>query len=96
MLKQSRSLAGGIKGLRYAVRLNDFKLAQRFRMGLAVTLRHLDEPVRDDVARLVDVSGLWVRNVGDRHKNKREIEKLARDIVPQLGAQSRAERSPRD
>ena len=70
--------------------------AQRFRMGLAVTLRHLDEPVRDDVARLVDVSGLWVRNVGDRHKNKREIEKLARDIVPQLGAQSRAERSPRD
>jgi len=37
MFKQSRSLAGRIKGLRYAVRLNDFKLAQRFRMGLAVT-----------------------------------------------------------
>ena len=64
MVKQSRSLAGRIKGLRYAVCLNDFKLAQRFRMGLAVTLRHLDEPVRDDVARLIDVSGLWVRNVG--------------------------------
>jgi hypothetical protein len=96
MLKQSRSLAGRIKGLHYAVRLNDFKRAQRFRMGLAVTLRHLDEPVRDDVARLVDVSGSWVRNVGDRHKNKREIQKLARDIAPQLGAQSRAERSPRD
>jgi hypothetical protein len=71
------------------------KLAQRFRMGLAVSLRHLDEPVRDDVARLVDVSGLWVHNVGDRHKNKREIQKLARGIVPQLGAQSRA-RSPHD
>ena len=96
MFKQSRSLAGRVKGLGYAVRLNDFKLAQRFRMGLAVILRHLDEPVRDDVARLVDVSGLWVRNVGDRHKNKREIQKLARDIVPQLGAQSRAERSPHD
>jgi hypothetical protein len=87
MFKQSRSLAGQIKGLRYAVRLNDFKLAQRLRMGLAVTLRHLDEPVRDEVARLVDLSGLWVRNVGDRHKNKREIQKLARDIAPQLGAQ---------
>jgi hypothetical protein len=91
MFKQSRSLAGRIKGLRYAVRLNDFKLAQRFRMGLTVTLRHLDEPVRD-----VDVSGLWVRNVGDRHKNKREIQELTRHIVPQLGAQSRAERSPHD
>jgi hypothetical protein len=96
MFKQSQFLADRIKGLRYAVHLNDFKLAQRFRMGLAVTLRHLDEPVRDDVARLIDVSGLWVRNVGDRHKNKREIQKLARDIVPQLGAQSRAERSPHD
>ena len=96
MFKQPRSLAGRIKGLRHAVRLNDFKLAQRFRMGLGVTLRHLDEPVRHDVARLVDVSGLWVRNVGDRHKNKREIQKLARDIVPQLGAQPRAEHSPRD
>ena len=96
MFKQSRSLAGRIKGLRYAVRLNDFKLAQRFRMGLTVTLRHLDEPVRDDVARLVDVSGLWVRNVEDRHKNKREIQELTRHIAPQLGAQSRAERSPHD
>ena len=64
MFKQSGSLAGRVKGLGYAVRLNDFKFAQRFRMGLAVTLRHLDEPVRDDVARLIDVSGLWVRNVG--------------------------------
>jgi len=59
-------------------------------------LRHLDEPVRDDVARLVDVSGLWVRNVEDRHKNKREIQELTRHIAPQLGAQSRAERSPHD
>jgi hypothetical protein len=87
-----RSLAGRIKGLRYAVHLNDFRLAQRLRMALAITLRHLDEPVRNDVARLVDVSGLWVRNVGDRHENKREIQKLVRDIVPQLRPRSRAER----
>jgi hypothetical protein len=57
-------------------------------------LRHLDDPVRDDVARLVDVSGLWVRNVGDRHRNKREIQKLVRDIVPQLHPGSHAERLP--
>ena len=72
----------------------NFKLAQRLRMALAITMRHLDEPLRDDVARLVDVSGLWVRNVGDRHKNKREIQKLVRDIAPQLHPRSRAERLP--
>jgi hypothetical protein len=89
-----RSLAGRIKGLRYAVHLNDFKLAQRLRMALAVTLRHLDEPVRNEVARLVDVSGLWVRNVGDRHKNKQEIQRLVRDIVPQIRPGPRAQRFP--
>jgi hypothetical protein len=96
MFKEYRSLAGRIKGLGCAVRLNDFRLAQRLRMALAVTVRHLDELMRDEVARLVDISGLWVRNVGDRHKNKREIQKLTRDIVPQLGARSRAQRLPHD
>ena len=80
-----RSVVGRIKGLRNAVRLNDFRLAQRLRMALTATLRHIDEPVRDELAHLVDVSGLWVRNIGDRHKIKREIDKLARDIVPHLG-----------
>jgi hypothetical protein len=79
-----RSVVGRIKGLRYAVRLNDFRLAQRLRMALVAILRHVDEPVRDEVARLVDVSGLWVRNLGDRHKIKREIDRLVRDIVPHL------------
>jgi hypothetical protein len=79
-----RSAVGRIKGLRYAVRLNDFRLAQRLRMALTASLRHIDEPVRNEVARLVDVSGLWVRNIGDRHKIKREIDRLARDIVPHL------------
>ena len=80
-----RSVVGQIKALRYAVRLNDFRLAQRLRMALIATLRHIDEPVRDELAHLVDVSGLWVRNIGDRHKIKREIDKLSRDIVPHLG-----------
>jgi hypothetical protein len=34
MFTQSRSLAGRIKGLRYAVPFNDFKLAERFRIAL--------------------------------------------------------------
>ena len=89
MFARSRLLAGRIKGLLYAVRLNDFKLAHRLRLALIATLRHIEEPTRDEIARLVDISGLWIRNVGDRHKNKREIEKLARDIVPQLDGQSR-------
>lgn len=85
--KRSRLLSGRVKGLRYAVALNDFRLAQRLRMGLVAVVRHLEEePVRDEITRLVDVSGLWVRNVGDRHKTRREIEKLVRDIIPQLGA----------
>jgi hypothetical protein len=82
-----RSVVNRIRGLRYAVHLNDFKLAQRLRMALIATLRHIDEPMRDEVARLLHVSGLWVRNVGDRHKIKRDIDKLARDIVPHLGRQ---------
>ena len=79
-----RSVVDRLKALRYAVRLNDFRLAQRLRMALTATLRHIDEPVRDEVAHLVDISGLWVRNIGDRHKIKREIDRLARAIVPHL------------
>jgi hypothetical protein len=75
-----RSVVGRIKGLRNAVRLNDFRLAQRLRMALTATLHHIDEPVRDEPAHLVDVSGLWVRNIGDRHKIKREIRIRLREM----------------
>jgi hypothetical protein len=34
-----------------------------------------------------DVTGLLVRNIGDRHKVKREIDKLSRDIDPHSGRQ---------
>jgi hypothetical protein len=44
----NRSVVNRIKGLRYAVRLNDFRLAQRLRMALTATLRHIDEPVRNE------------------------------------------------
>jgi hypothetical protein len=63
------------------VRVDNFRLAQRLRMGLVLYLRHL---LRNDVARLFQVSGLWVRNVGDRHWTKRHIQRIIRRIIPRL------------
>jgi hypothetical protein len=77
-------LAARVKALRRAVRVDNFRLAERLRMGLALYLRHLKEPLRDDVERLVRVSGLWVRNVGDRHQTKRNIQRMIRRIIPRL------------
>ena len=77
-------LAARVKALQRAVRVDNFRLAQRLRMGLALYLRHLKEPLRNDVERLVRVSGLWVRNVGDRHRTKRNIQRIIRQIIPRL------------
>ena len=77
-------LSGRVKALRLAVRLDNFRLAHRLRMGLAAYLRHLEEPLRDDIARLLEISGLWVRNVGDRHQTKRQILQIIRRIIPWL------------
>ena len=77
-------LAARVKALRRAVRVDNFRLAQRLRMGLVLYLRHLKEPLRNDVERLVRVSGLWVRNVGDRHWTKRHIQRIIRRIIPRL------------
>ena len=73
-----------VKALRRAVRVDNFRLAQRLRMGLALYLRHLKEPLRNDVERLVRVSGLWVRNVDDRHRTKQNIQRIIRQIIPRL------------
>ena len=67
-------LAARVKALRRAVRVDNFRLAQRLRVGLGLYLRHLEEPLRKDVARLFVVSGLWVRNIGDRRQTKRNIQ----------------------
>jgi hypothetical protein len=40
--------------------------------------------LRNDVARLFEVSGLWVRNVGDRHHTKRNIQRISRRIIQRL------------
>ena len=82
-------LSGRVKALRFAVRLDNFRRAQRLRMGLAAYLRHLEKPLRDDVARLFEISGLWLRNVGDRHETKRQVQRMIRRILPRLSVHSR-------
>ncbi len=77
-------LVARVKALRRAVRVDNFRLAQRLRMGLVLYLRHLERPLRNDVARLFEVSGLWVRNVGDRHHTKRNIQRISRRIIQRL------------
>jgi hypothetical protein len=77
-------LVARVKALRRAVRVDNFRLAQRLRMGLALYLKHLEQPLRNDVARLFEVSGLWVRNVGDRHQTKRNIQRISRRIIQRL------------
>jgi hypothetical protein len=87
-------LSGRIKGLRYAVQLDDFRLAQRLRMGLAAYLRHLDGPLRDEVTRLFEITGLWLRNVEDRHQNKRQAQQQIRRIIPRLNSRARRQFDP--
>ena len=81
-------LVARVKALRRAVRVDNFRLAQRLRMGLVLYLRHLEEPLRNDVARLFEVSGLWVRNVGDRHHTKQQIQRISRRILQRLDVRS--------
>jgi hypothetical protein len=77
-------LVARVKALRRAVRVDNFRLAQRLRTGLVLYLRYLEQPLRNDVARLFEVSGLWVRNVGDRHQTKRNIQRICRRIIQRL------------
>jgi hypothetical protein len=81
-------LVARVKALRRAVRVDNFRLAQRLRMGLVLYLRRLEEPFRNEIARLFEVSGLWVRNVGDRHYTKRQIQRISRHIIQRLDVRS--------
>jgi hypothetical protein len=81
-------LAARVKALRHAVRVDNIRLAQRLRMGLGLYLRHLEEPLRNDVQRLFEVSGLWVRNIGDRRQTKQHIQRISRRIIQRVDAQS--------
>jgi hypothetical protein len=77
-------LAARVRALWRAVRVDNIRLAQRLRVGLGLYLKHLEEPLRNDVGRLFEVSGLWVRNIGDRHQTKRNIQRISRRIIQRL------------
>jgi len=74
-------LAARVRALWRAVRVDNIRLAQRLRVGLGLYLKHLEEPLRNDVGRLFEVSGLWVRNIGDRRQTKRNIERISQHII---------------
>jgi len=77
-------LVARIKRLRSAVLADNFRMAQRLRLALPMYVRQLKTPLRKDVARLFEVSGLWVRNVGDRRQTKRSTLQIIRRIISRL------------
>jgi hypothetical protein len=77
-------LVARIRAIRDAVRVDNVRLAQRLRMKLVPYLRRLDAPIRNDVLRLFQMSGLWVRNIGDRRDTKRAIQRMSRRIIQRL------------
>jgi hypothetical protein len=77
-------LVARLKALRRAVRGDNFRMAQRLRLALPLYVRHFKGPARNDIARLFAVSGLWVRNVGDRRQTKRSILQIIRRIISRL------------
>jgi hypothetical protein len=77
-------LVARVKGLRSAVREDNFRTAQRIRLALPLYVRRLEAPLRNDIARLFEVSGLWVRNLGDRRRTKRNTLQIIRRILSRL------------
>ena len=87
---QRLHLYGLVQSLSYLVRLNDFKTAQNIRARLAWVLRKpsdLAKARRDELDDLFEVTGQWVRNIGNRHDTKLQIQELIRGIVPRLKIQ---------
>ena len=87
---QRLHLYGLVQSLSYLVRLNDFKTAQRIRARMAWVLRKpsdLPKARRDELDELFEISGQWVRNIGNRHDTKLQIQELIRGIVPRLKIQ---------
>jgi hypothetical protein len=90
--RERLQLYGLVKSLGYVVHANNLKTAQHFRARLAGALKYVDDranPLHDDVKELFKISGLWVRNVGNRHDTKWQIQELIRRIVPRLKTRSR-------
>ena len=77
-------LYGLVRGLSYVVRLNDLRTVQHFRARLTGVLRrphNLAKPLHDDLEDLLEISGLWARNIGNRHDIKLQIQRLIHRII---------------
>ena len=88
-------LYGLVQSLSYVVRLDDLKTAQHLRARLAWVLRgpgDLAKSRYDELKELFAISGLWVRNGGNRHENKRRLQQILRRIIPRLDVHSRVRR----
>jgi len=84
---QRLHLYGLVQSLSYVVRLNDLKTAQHLRAKLAWVLRrphNFTKPLHHDLKELFEISGLWVRNVGNRHYIKLQTRRLIGRIVQRL------------
>jgi hypothetical protein len=91
-------LYGLVQSLSYVVRLNDLKTAQHFRARLAWVLRRphdLARPLHGDLRELFEISGLWVRNVGERRDLKLQIRRLILRIGQRVKVQRRNRRPVR-
>ena len=93
---QRLELCGLVRSLSCSVRLNDLKTTQRHRARLVLALRHhqsvLVNPLHENLKELFAISGLWVRNVGNRHDTQRQIRQLIRYIIPRLNVRWHAAR----
>ena len=81
------NLYGLVQGLSYVVRLDDLKTAQHLRARLAWVLRQPSgraKRLHAELKQLFAISGVWVRNAGDRHDTKRQILQIIRRIIPRL------------
>jgi hypothetical protein len=82
--QRHKTLLDLLKALRHVVLTNDFRAAQRHRLVLANAKRFVEDPLRDHLNDLFEISGQWVRGVGNRHDNRRLIQRSIGRILARL------------
>jgi hypothetical protein len=82
--QQNNPLRFLLKDLHQAIGDNDFRKAQGLRLVLANARRSVEGPLRNGLNDLFEMSGQWVRNVGNRHDNKRLIQQSIHRILTRL------------
>lgn len=76
-----------VEGLEDAVRNDDLTAAQHWRQRLSFAVEPYaaaGEPLHDAVKQLFEISGKWVRGVGNRDETKHQINKLVERVIKLL------------